>query len=125
MKKKIIIGFCLLVLLIAVFFGWELAGPATAFSNDRYFLYVKTGMTYDEVLQLVKKDTVVRSPMFFNWLAKRMDYPTSVKAGKYEIKSGANLVSILRMLHNGRQVPVNLVITKLRTKEDLAAMVGR
>jgi UPF0755 protein len=29
------------------------------------------------------------------------------------------------MLRNGRQVPVNLVITKLRTKENLAGLIGR
>jgi len=29
------------------------------------------------------------------------------------------------MLKNGRQSPVNLVITKLRTKEDLASLIGR
>jgi UPF0755 protein len=54
-----------------------------------------------------------------------MDYRTNVKAGKYEIKKDESLINILRMLHNGRQTPVNLVITKLRTKEDLASMVGK
>jgi UPF0755 protein len=36
-----------------------------------------------------------------------------------------SLLQIARMLRNGRQVPVNLVITKLRTKENLAALVGK
>src|SRR5882724_10218236 len=125
MKKKIIFGFSLVVLLIAGFIAWELLGPATAFSNDKYFLYIKTGMSYEEVLQLIKKDTVISNPSIFNWLAKRMDYPTNVKAGKYEIKKASNLVAILRMLRNGRQTAVNLIITKLRTKEDLASMVGK
>ncbi|MBS1598117.1 MAG: endolytic transglycosylase MltG [Bacteroidetes bacterium] len=125
MKKKIIIGFSLLVVLAAAFFGWQLAGPATAFSNEKYFLYIRTGMSYEEVLQVIEKDTVVKSSSMFNWLAHRMSYPTNVKAGKYEIKKGANLINILRMLHNGRQIPVNLVITKLRTKEDLASMIGK
>jgi len=125
MKKKIIIGFSILVLLIAAFSGWKIAGPATAFSGDKYFLYIKTGMSYEQVLRLMKKDTVLRSPTVFKWLAGSMDYPTNVKAGKYEIKNGMSLLAILRMLRNGRQTPVNLVITKLRTKEDLAALIGK
>jgi len=125
MKKKIITAVCIVILLAVAFFAWEIAGPATAFSGDKYFLYVRTGMSYDEVLQLLEKDTVIKSPTFFNWLAKRMEYPTNVKAGKYEIRKDENLISILRMLHNGKQTPVNLVITKLRTKEDLASMVGK
>lgn len=82
-------------------------------------------MSYDQVLELIKKDTVLKSSSFFKWLARRMDYPANVKAGKYEIKKGASLITILRMLRNGRQTPVNLIITKIRTKEDLASMVGK
>ena len=36
-----------------------------------------------------------------------------------------SLFEIARLLRNGRQTPVNLVITKLRTKEDLAGFIGK
>jgi UPF0755 protein len=36
-----------------------------------------------------------------------------------------SLVNLVRMLNNGRQTPVNFVITKLRTKENLASRIGR
>ncbi len=125
MKKKILLVFTLLILLAAVFLAWGLFGPATAFSGSKYYLYIKTGMTYDEVMSLIRKDTVLQSPAIFELVAKKMDYPANIKAGKYEIKSGENLIAILRMLRNGRQTPVNIVITKLRTKEDLASMIGK
>ena len=35
-----------------------------------------------------------------------------------------SIVSLVKMLRNGRQTPVNLVITKLRTKEDLAKKIA-
>lgn len=123
--KKIILTFLLLIFLIAGFLGWKFFGPGTAFSDSRYFLYIRTGMSFEQLNILLEKDTVIRSPVFFRWLAKKMDFNTAVKAGKYEIKKDMNLVAILRMLKNGRQSPVNLVITKLRTKEDLAGLVGR
>ncbi|HEU4470413.1 MAG TPA: endolytic transglycosylase MltG, partial [Flavisolibacter sp.] len=40
-------------------------------------------------------------------------------------KKGSSLLSIVRRLRNGQQTPVNLVITKLRTREDLARLIGR
>lgn len=125
MKRKIFIVFILPVLIVALFFAWALFGPATAFHGNKYSLYIRTGMTYEQVLNLIKKDTVLSHPTIFNWMAARADYPAAVKAGKYEIKSGENLISVIRMLRNGRQTPVNLVITKLRTKEDLASLIGK
>ena len=41
---------------------------------------------------------------------------TTAKAGKYEIKKGMSLFELVRMLRNGRQTPVKLVITKIRIK---------
>jgi UPF0755 protein len=46
-----------------------------------------------------------------------MSLQEKLKAGRYEIKKGMSLFDIVRLLRNGRQTPVNLVITKLRTKE--------
>jgi UPF0755 protein len=82
-------------------------------------------MTYDQLHNLLEKDTVVKSPAFFDWVAARMDYPANLKAGKYEIKKDMSIFSLLRMLHNGRQTPVHLVILKFRTLEGLAGAIGR
>ena len=125
MIKKILFSAFFLLAITAALIGWIFWGSATSFEKDKYYLYIKTGMTYDEVLNLLKKDTVLKSPYFFNLLAKKIKYPANIKAGKYEIKKEMSLTDIVRMLKNGRQVPVNLVITKLRTKENLASMIGK
>jgi UPF0755 protein len=54
-----------------------------------------------------------------------LNYWKSIKPGKYEIKKGTSLLTLVRTLRNGRQTPVNFTITKVRTKEGLAEMVGR
>lgn len=115
----------LVLILILAFAGWRLLGPATEFSGDKYYLYIRSGMNYEQVLATLEKDTVLRSPFFFNLMAGRLDYKQNVKAGKYEIKQNMTLLSILRILRNGRQSPVHLVITKLRTKEGLSSLIGR
>ena len=35
-----------------------------------------------------------------------------------------SVVNLVKMLRSGKQSPVNLVITKLRTKEELAKKIG-
>lgn len=125
MVKKIILLVILLIVVVTAFFAWKLAGPGTAFGDKRYFLYVKTGTGFEEVMETVRKDEVLKDPGIFSMLAGRLEVPVKLKAGKYEIKKGASLLSIARMLRNGRQSPVNLVITKLRTREDFARFAGR
>lgn len=124
MKKSILIVLALLVL-VALGVAWALLGPGTGFEEKNHYLLIKTGSTYDDVLKTIQQDKVAGSATVFDFLAKRMDYPQKVKAGRYEIKKGMSILNIVRMLRNGKQEPVNLVITKLRTKEDLAGMVGR
>lgn len=124
MVKKIILAIILLVVVVTAFIAWKLAGPGTAFNDSRYFLYVSTGSSFDDVMQILQKDEILKSPGIFSMLARRLEVPARLKAGKYEIKKGASLLSVARMLRNGRQSPVNLVITKLRTKEDFARFAG-
>ena len=123
--KKIISSIVVLLLVLIIFFSWKFFGSATDFPGEKYFLYVKTGMTYEQEIKLLEYDHVLQSISFFKWLAAKMHYPENIKAGKYEIRKGMNLVNILRMLKNGKQTPVNMVITKFRTKEDFASYVGK
>jgi UPF0755 protein len=72
----------------------------------------------------LRTNKIIKHERIFSLLADRFNYWQSIKPGKYEIKKGSSLLSIIRMLRNGQQTPVNLVITKLRTKEDLARLAG-
>ena len=123
--KKLILLLAFALLLAAATAAYLILGPGTGFETDRYELYIHTGMNYEEVDSMLIKDQVLAHPAVFSRLAKMISYPTAIKAGKFEIHKGMSLFIILKMLRNGRQVPVNLVITKLRTREDLAAMIGR
>lgn len=123
--KKFFLGIALILLVVCVFIGWRVFGPATAFSGDTFYLYIRTGMTYEQVLNQLEKDTVLRSPAAFDFLAARMNYRDNVREGKYEIRKDMSLLGIVRMLHNGRQVPVKIVITKFRTPQGFAGAVGK
>ena len=123
--KKILLGSVVIILIVGAVIAFLLFGPATAFDGKRYYFHIRTGSTYATVLDSLKTHQVINRTWLFDIVAKRLDYPEKVKAGRYEITRGSSILTIARMLRNGRQAPVNLVITKLRTREDLAALVGR
>lgn len=126
MFKKLVITLLIVAVLAATYIGWQFFTDNTAFSGKSKFLYIRTGhATWPEVLKTLRDSNFIKSPQAFDLAAERLELPQRIQAGRYEIKKGMSLIDIARLLRNGKQTPVNLVITKLRTKENLAALIGR
>ena len=122
MKKWIVLT-VLLIFLVAAFLVWKLFGP-TVKQPEEKFLYIRTGSTYNAVVKDLQNRKIIKSAEGFNLISRALKY-TIVKPGKYEIKKGMNLFNLVRMLKNGRQTPIDLVIIKFRTKEEFAGRIGR
>ncbi len=123
MKKKLIYAILFIVLLGSGYVAWQIFGPTVSAPESKYF-YVKTGESYEAVKQSLLDEKIVRNTTFFNMVSKQLKYPDKVKAGRYLIKNGSSVLNLLRMLRSGAQTPVNLVINKLRLKEDLAQKIA-
>lgn len=124
-KKLVLVGLFACVI-VGLFIGWRFFISNTNFEGKSKFFYIRTGhATYQEVYQSMIDSNFIKNPSSFNFLATRMDVWQNLRAGKYEIKKGMSLFEIAKMLRNGKQTPVNLTITKIRTKEQLAGIVGR
>ena len=123
--KKILLIILILLLVSAALGAWLVLGPGTGFTTKKEVLYIRSnGPTKEAVLDSIRKNDIVSNETIFNWVATQLNYWDKIKPGKYEIDKGASVLSIVRQLRNGKQTPVNLVITKIRTKEDLARMAG-
>ncbi len=94
--KKLFLLLIILILLIAAEGAYLIFGPGTAFKSASYDLYIHTGMNYQDLDSMLRNDDVLTHPAFFNWLANRISYPSSMKAGKYEIREGMSLFNILK-----------------------------
>lgn len=123
MKKKIIVGTLLVLFIAGGFAAWQVFGPTVSAPEGKYF-YIHTGSVYTGVKTSLAEAKIISNVFFFDLVAKQIKYPRSVKAGRYLVKDGMSIFSLLRMLRSGRQAPVNLVINKLRTKEDLAVKIA-
>ncbi|MDB5252369.1 MAG: hypothetical protein JWP27_1538 [Flaviaesturariibacter sp.] len=120
----------LLVLFLVVFFGavviaWIVLGSGTGFSEHRKALYIgSNAATREAVLDSLRARKIIRNETAFLFLANRLGYWDKIRPGKYEFSKGTSLLSIVRALRNGSQTPVKLSFSKLRTREDLARLVG-
>lgn len=124
--KKVLIFLLLLLLIGGAVAAWMFMGPATGFEGKKEALYIRSNAaTKGAVLDSLRTNKIIKNEGLFSFVAERMGYWQSIKPGKYEISKGSSILNIVRQLRNGRQTPVNLTITKIRTKEDLAKLVGR
>jgi UPF0755 protein len=111
------------MIVIGGYIGWSLFGPTVNAPQEKFF-YIHTGSNYQNVKDSLIKKKIISGTFWFDTVAKYLKYPGSVKPGKYKISEGMSLVNLVRMLRSGHQSPVNLVIIKLRTREDLAKKIG-
>lgn len=123
MRKFFLILF-LLLLAVGAFVAYKIIGPAIN-NPDKKYLYIPTGATYQQVKDSLAKNGILDGFFWFDKVAGIGKYPQHVKAGKYKVPDGMSLYHLVKKLRSGRQEPVNLVITKLRTKEDLAKRIGK
>ena len=122
MKK--LLGFIFFVLLIAaILITWKVFGPTLKQPEGKFF-YIRTGSNYQTVTKSLLSQKIINSTRRFDFVAKALKYKT-VKPGKFFIKKGMSVFALVRMLKNDQQSPVDLVVTKFRTKEEFARRIGK
>lgn len=124
--KRLLKILAALFLVAALYLCWLFFAPASSYEGVNPFLYIRTGAANKEsVLQSLKDSSLIKHPGAFEWLGNRLNIWQKLRPGKYEVSKSESVFSLVRKLRNNRQVQVNLVITKLRTKNDLAQLVGK
>ena len=121
--KKVFRLIFFLILIAGLVVAWLVFGPGVKNPSNQ-FLYIRTGSTYKDVKDSLKQKGLVSNLFVFDKLAQLAKYGQEVKPGKYKIPKGMSLYNLVKMLRAGRQEPVNLVIIKLRTREDLAKKIA-
>lgn len=114
----------LALLLTGIVGAWMFFTSSTSFEGkSKYFMV--TGTDREAVLDELKNAGVIKNKFAFNILASLTGAWEKIKPGKYEAKKGSNTLDIVRMLKNGKQAEIRLVINRLRLKEDLAKLISK
>ena len=125
MKKiLILVGIVLVGLLIIS--AWLLFGSATSFTGKSAYVFIRNGQSAEaQVKAQFDTGNIIKFPWLFNLAASQTGIWEKLKPGRFEIKKDETILDMARMFRNNAQSPVKLVITKLRTKENLARLISK
>src|SRR5512138_1958055 len=97
--KRLLIFVLIVVIFCAVIAGWIFLGSATGFSSNEKNLFIRSNAaTKKAVMDSLVKNHIITNETAFEFLANRLNYWENIKPGKYEIRKGSSLVTIVRML---------------------------
>jgi UPF0755 protein len=107
------------------YYRWIFTSNTDLQGKKEYHLYIPTGSEYNDVLDLLDEDGIIRNRQSFEWLAARKNYPNHVYPGHYRLQPGMSNNRLISMLRAGSQEPVMLTFNNIRTIEQLATIVSR
>lgn len=122
--RKVLATLFLLIIIGGIIAGYLIFGPQVKSTQDR-FLYIPTGGSMPQLKDSLRANGFLTSFVIFDRVASYTDLPKNIKPGKYKVADKMSIYSLVKKLRSGRQEPVNLTITKLRLKEDLAKRIAR
>ncbi len=117
--KRLLGIMIVIVLLVVIVIGYNLFGPVVNPPEGKY-LYVRTGTGFEQLKTQLIEENIISGGFFFDKLSTQLELNKNIKPGRYLIDKRISLIKLVRMLRNGKQTPLKLVINKLRTKNDLA-----
>ena len=124
--KKILVISALVIIFVGLVAAWLVFGPATKFSGNARYLYVREGTdAQQQVLHQLDTGNIVRTVFILKTLSGPAKAWGRLTPGRFEIKKGESIYDVLRTLRNNHQSPVRLVINKLRIREDLAKIISK
>lgn len=123
-KLTIILAIIAVVLICGIGFGFSLLNKKT-FNKESVNLYIYPSENYEKVLEKLEKSSVLgEKRTAFEIFSKVKNLKNNVKSGHYLIEPNTKQKDLVRMLANGLQTPVKLVINKVRLKQDFAKKIA-
>ncbi len=126
-----VIGVLSLAFFVFLFFTYNIylklfsANVVLPEAGKKYYLYIPTGADFKTVVNLINDERIVKDIKSFIWVSKKMHYNDHVHPGRFLIKHGMSNYELVSMLRSNANVPVWLVLNKVRTPEELASVVDR
>ncbi len=126
-KKYLSFAFILILVLVASVIAavWFIVFKPNVSVKSDTFLYVKTGSSFQNVIDSLEKNNIIENTKTFLWVAELKKYSNKIKPGKYLIKPGMNNNELVNMLRSGNQVPVVIEFNSIRTAEQLAGRISQ
>ncbi len=114
--------FFLLVIFLAVGFGYYLASPAQKGARQQVFV-VRDGASLREVAVELERNNLIKNDRLLLLWARLMGYGKDIKAGEYALNAGMPPVKILNILRLGSIIIHPVTIPEGFTSEQIGALL--
>ncbi len=126
-KKRLIYFFSILLtgIVVALYIIYNLifsSGIQT--KGTTATIYIPDGASYEQALDSLKANLEIKNTRLLQWIAVRKNYPYLVKPGKYVIDKPLSYNELINILRGGRQTPVKITFSNIRTLYELAGRFG-
>lgn len=81
--------------------------------------FVPTGADYKAVGDRLVEAGLITNLEGFHWVARQMNYPNTVRPGRYVLQDGMSGRELVSLLRSGKQTPVRFTFIKFRTVDQL------
>lgn len=92
-------------------------------SRESEYLYIPTGASFETVVDSLRPH--LKNPESFVWVARKKNYPTLVRAGRFRLKSGWSNNALINRLRSGEQAPLDITLNQISSLSELAGIFGR
>jgi UPF0755 protein len=124
-KGKILLIIVGIFILAAVTFFCRLVyGMAVIPKDGRSVVNIPENASFSQVMDSVKANLEIKNQKLLEWIAKKKRYPDLVKPGKYVFDGSLSYNELINILRGGRQTPVKITFSNIRTLNELAGRFG-
>ncbi len=125
---KIITNLLIIIFLIVGYFGINIYRKAytanVKLEKKEHYLFIPTGSSYEDVLEIFKKENILINKKTFDWAAQRKNYQNHVYPGRYKIKNRMSNNQLINMLRTGLQEPTKVTFNNIRYIDQLAKKIS-
>jgi len=128
MKKTILIVMAVIFLVslgLAYYAFNIIKSPNVKDCTGDITLEIPRGSEYEDLLNILDRDSLLRNQNTFKKLASYMNLPNHVYPGKYLIPCGISNQNLIRRLRGRQQIPINVTFNNVRTLEELSGKVSQ
>lgn len=123
--KKFLVLAIVIALIVAVIAGIKFARlNHTLPLKEKVVLYIPSGSSFEALTDSLMAKGCIDNRHQFESVAHYCKIDEKTHGGRYVIKPGTKMMTLVRKLRNGSQDPVRVTINKHRTKEQLCEYVA-
>ncbi|MGB8492346.1 MAG: endolytic transglycosylase MltG, partial [Bacteroidales bacterium] len=124
-KLLFIAGASVLALIIILFYLYSLIfSPSVTLRGKGAVILIPDSASYGQVMDSVYSKLEIKHRKTLSWLAVRKEYPTHIKPGRYVIEKPLSCSQLINILRGGRQSPVKITFSNVRTINEIAGKIG-